>query len=111
MNEIRLAQLKALLEVEPDDPFLVYGVAQEYVAAGDHAGAKPWFERLANEHPNYVPTYYHYGLSLYHLQEVEAAIEIWKKGVDVAQAAGDRKTVAEIKELLEDLGDEDDEEW
>jgi tetratricopeptide (TPR) repeat protein len=111
MNETRLAQLKALLQSEPGDPFLVYGVAQEYVSGGDHAAARPWFEQLVKEHPDYVPTYYHYGLSLYHLEELETAIEVWKKGVEVASASGDRKTVAEIKELLEDLGDEDDEDW
>ncbi|MEM6271578.1 MAG: tetratricopeptide repeat protein [Bacteroidota bacterium] len=109
MNESRLAQLKALLDAEPNDPFLIYGIAQEYIAGGIFPEAKSWFEKLVAEHPDYVPAYYHFGLCLYRLEEDERAFSVWRKGVEVAQAAGNRKTALEIKELLADLADEEDE--
>lgn len=107
MNEKRLTQLKQLLSADPDDPFLVYGIAQEYLSAGNLSEAKAYFARLTTEHPSYVPTYYHYGLTLYHLGEAKAALETWRTGIPIAEKAGDRKAAAEMRELLEDLEDED----
>ncbi|HHG83665.1 MAG TPA: tetratricopeptide repeat protein [Bacteroidetes bacterium] len=103
MNEKRLGQLKALLSSDPKDPFLVYAIAQEYLSCGNLKAAKGYFARLMTEHPSYIPTYYHYGLTLYQLGESETAIEVWKKGVFVAEEAGDWKTSAEILEFLDDL--------
>lgn len=105
MNLNRLDQLKAMLAAEPEDAFLQYAVAQEYISQGNFATAKDYLTRLSEARPDYVPTWYHLGLCLVQLGEVEAAISVLQKGVGIATEAGDRKTAAEIAELLDDLED------
>lgn len=108
MNEKRLAQLQDMLRSDPNDPFLLYAMAQEYVADADFSTAVDWFGRLHRDHAGYLATYYHYGLALLQLGEEEKAIEIWKEGEALALKTGDRKTAAEIRELLSDFDDDDD---
>lgn len=105
MNEKRLALLSQMLEADPADPFLRYGIALEYLNAGDYKGAVGHFETLVAAHPDYVPTYYQYGVALVQAGDVEAAVEVLEKGVVVANEAGERKTANELAMLLEDLED------
>ncbi|MCS7086489.1 MAG: tetratricopeptide repeat protein, partial [Bacteroidia bacterium] len=57
----RLETLLGYLAASPSDPFLIYAVAHEHVQNGDDDAARPYFERLLREHPDYLATYYHYG--------------------------------------------------
>lgn len=109
MMDNRLTQLKEMLKAEPNDAFLLYAIAQEHISKGNLEAAEGYFETLQKENPDYVATSYHYGLCLYQLGKTDAAIQTWKKGKEIALKAGDRKTASEIQELLQDLGDEDDE--
>ena len=108
MKNNRLVQLKEMLKADPGDPFLHYAIAQEHLSSGDFQEANTSFAHLAEAHPDYVATYYHYGMSLYKSGEENQAVEIWRKGKEVALAAGDRKTAAEIAEILDDFDDEED---
>lgn len=109
MNEKRLAQLQDMLRSEPNDPFLIYAMAQEYMGVADFSTAIDWFNRLHTDHKDYLATYYHYGLALLQTGDEEKAIQIWKEGEALANKSGDRKTAAEIRELLSDF--DDDEDW
>jgi tetratricopeptide (TPR) repeat protein len=108
MNEKRLAQLQEMLRSEPNDTFLIYAMAQEYMAATDFTTALTWFSRLHTGQPDYLPTYYHYGLALLQCAEEEKALQVWREGEALALKTGDRKTAAEIHELLSDFDDEED---
>ena len=99
----RLQQLIEFRADEPDDPFLKYGIALEYLSMKAPEIALPWFEDLISNHPEYVPTYYQFGKLLWELEKPEESIRILKKGIEIATIAGNHHAVGELKELLEDL--------
>ena len=58
MNQKRLEQLREMLAEEPNDPFLIYALATEYLNT-DKAKARLYFEILLSKYPDYAGTYYH----------------------------------------------------
>lgn len=105
MDNTRLKQLKEFLAAEPDDPFLKYALAQEYLGTGEREKAAEMFLRLMEEHPAYVPTYYHYGKMVLEEGNEEDAGNIWRRGIEKAREAGDRHAENELREILSDLED------
>ena len=87
-------------KLKPEDGFLKFAIAQEYVNAGNDEEAKGYFEYLLSQQPNYVPTYYHAGKLFERLSEFEKAIETYCTGITVAKTAGDNKTAGELNEAL-----------
>lgn len=106
MENKRLAQLTEFLKAEPNDPFLKYAIATEYVSMGDFPTAKNHFDLLVKDHPDYVATYYQLAQACLHLGEEEEAITALKIGIPIAQKANNRKAVNEMREVLEDLEDD-----
>ena len=105
MNEKRIAHLSEMLKATPDDPFLLYAMGLEYLNGQDFDTAAERFGELVDSHPDYVPTYYQYALALVNKGEVDKAMEILPKGIEVATQANERKTANELAMLLEDLED------
>ena len=48
----RMRQLQQMLTRQPDDPFLLYGVAMEYKKAGDSGRALDYFGQVLQRDPN-----------------------------------------------------------
>lgn len=96
----RINQLEELQAENPDDPFLIYALAQEYVAANRTLEGLMCFESLVSAHPAYVPTYYHYARLLHNLGNQNEAIRLIKRGIEAGHAAGDAHAVSEMKGLL-----------
>lgn len=107
----RIKQLEAILEENPDDPFVVYALAQEYITAGQTMQGLLLFEHLVAHHPDYVPTYYHYAGVLHGAGNRTEAIRLLEAGIARGQAAADHHAVAEMKGLLANwtMGFEEDE--
>ena len=103
MNTERLAKLQEYLQNDPTDPFLVYAIAQEYDRGGEVAEAESWYNRLLQEHPGYVATFYHFGKLLERTGREDAAIQMYETGIEVAMKAGDRHAAGELREALEGL--------
>ena len=57
----RKQQLEEMLAEDPNDPFLRYGLAMEYVSAGDDAAAAKCLQELIAVTPDYVPAYLQLG--------------------------------------------------
>lgn len=96
MHAERIAQLLKFLEAEPNDPFLIYALATEYVK-DQPAKALAFFEKLLNEHPDYVPTYYH-AAALYDEMELqEKAGKTYRRGIEKAREAGDQHALRELQ--------------
>ncbi|MGH7224888.1 MAG: hypothetical protein ACRELF_16820, partial [Gemmataceae bacterium] len=53
----RKEQLEEMLAEEPNDPFLHYGLAMEYVSAGEDRTAVERFQKLLAVAADYVPGY------------------------------------------------------
>ncbi|MEK0440093.1 MAG: hypothetical protein RLZZ504_1009 [Bacteroidota bacterium] len=70
----RLEQLTAFLQDSPNDPFLHYATAQEYLKLGMADVALEKYLWLTENHPGYVATYFHLGKLLAERGEKEAAL-------------------------------------
>lgn len=96
MHAERIIQLKKYLESDPNDPFLLYALATEYVKS-DPEMAKSYYEKLLLEHPSYVPTYYHAAALYANLGMQEKAEKTYKKGIETARQANDAHALRELQ--------------
>ena len=96
MQEERLKILLQYLEEEPNEPFNIYGVAMEYLNSNPHK-ALFYLEKLLNEHPEYVPTYYHAAALYVEHEQFDKAAEVYKKGIEIAHQKQSIKAYDELK--------------
>ena len=98
----RMEQIEALLADDPTDPFLRYGLAMEYVSAGDDATGAVHLVQLADEHA-YVPAFLQAGQVLARLNRFEEACNMLRRGVAAARQQGDAHAEGEMAGLLSSL--------
>lgn len=98
--ESRLDKLRAFLEEDPKDPFLHYAIASELLKIGDIEGALAGFEGMMSDYPDYVGTYYHLGKLYEQLGQTDKASQTYQQGMAVAQKAGERNTLNELRAAL-----------
>lgn len=96
----RLAALLNYLREDPDDSFVRYALAQEHLKRGDVDEALAYFEALADDHPDYVGTYYHLGKLYETLGRTDDAIRTYQTGVDRAGQASDLHARSELQGAL-----------
>jgi len=99
MNQ-RLEKLKQMEAQKPDDPFLKFAIAQEYVGMNDDTEAQKYFKIVLEKHPQYVPVYYQLGKLYERNNDLNGAADIYNKGIAAAKAANDFKTAGELNEAL-----------
>jgi tetratricopeptide (TPR) repeat protein len=104
MNNQRIEKLKELIEEDPSDPFLLYGLAMEF-AKGLPEKAILTFERLLNDFPDYLPTYYQAALILLEIGHPSKAKTILQNGIKLAEKARELKTRNELQSQLDSLDD------
>ena len=100
MPNDRLIKLLELKETIPNDPFLDYAMALEYVKLDDVEKAASLFSMLYQDYPDYLPFYYHYGALLMNTNRGEQSEEVLQKGVLLAKSQNDMRTLAELEGLL-----------
>ena len=96
MKSDRLRKLQEFYNEEPNNPFLIYGLAMEYEKI-DLNKAIEYYLILLEDHPDYLPTYYQLGHIFWEQDELEKAEEIFKKGISLAQEQKNQKTLHELK--------------
>lgn len=99
----RIEQLKAFLKESPEDAFLNYALATEFVGLGEDDKAEGIFRILLEKHPDYIATYYHLGKLLERKAEKEEAIIIYEKGIEKAKKTGERHSLSELQSALLEL--------
>ncbi|MGH7225689.1 MAG: tetratricopeptide repeat protein [Gemmataceae bacterium] len=99
----RKQQIEEMLTEDPNDPFLRYGLAMEYVSAGQDEEASHCFEELRRVAPDYVPAYLQAGLTLTRLNREEEARVVYQTGIAVARQQGDGHAADEMARFLEGL--------
>jgi len=95
----RLEQLRKLAEISPDDPMAHYAIGLELIQQERWTEAVTAFDQAISADENYSAAYYHKGRALIKANESTAAQETLTKGIEVATAVGDMKTVSEMTEL------------
>jgi Flp pilus assembly protein TadD len=99
----RKQQIEEMLAEDPNDPFLLYGLAMEHVSAGQDEEAVRCFEELLRTAPDYVPGYMQAGRALARLNRVEEARTVFQTGIETARQKGDLHAAEEMAGFLEGL--------
>jgi Tfp pilus assembly protein PilF len=98
----RIDVLRQLLEQNPSSGFARYGLAMEYVNAGELEQAAAEFATVLSADPGYSAAYFHGGQTLEKLGRLDEARDLYRRGV---AAAGDSHARAELQAALDILGD------
>ena len=93
-----------MLEKQPSDAFLLYGIALEYKKAGQTSEAIEYLDRVIQADPGYCYAYHQKGLVHESTGDTEAAKEAYGEGIAAAARKGDLHAKGEIEAALEMLG-------
>jgi len=90
-----------MLEKQPADPFLLYGMGMEYKKGGDLSQAVAYFDRTLAADPGYCYAYYQKGQVQEAMGDPTAAKETYRQGIAAAVRKGDEHAKGEIEGALE----------
>lgn len=93
-----------MVEQNPKDSFSRYGLAMEYVKAGELPAAMDEFVKLLDHNPNYSAAYFHGAQTLEKLGRIDEAKGLYRRGIEVTSAIGDDHTCRELQAALDMLG-------
>ncbi len=99
----RLEQLHKLLDLDPEDAFVLYGIAQEHAKAGTHDEAVAFYDRCIGVNPDECYAYFHKARSLVALERETDASDTLRSGLEAATRTGDAKAAGEIGGFLDEL--------
>ncbi|MFN9910189.1 MAG: tetratricopeptide repeat protein [bacterium] len=99
----RLTKLRTLLAAEPNDGFLLYGMAQELHKLGRFAEAADHYDRAIAVDPKECYAFFHKAKALEQAGRRGEAADALRLGLARARAVGDRKAASEIEGYLDDL--------
>lgn len=108
MSTKRLEQLFQFLENSPGDSFLHFAIAKEYEKMEDWDNALTYYLKITENDPGYVGVYYHLGKLYEVFQKPDTAFATYKKGMEIAQKAGDQHAYSELAAAKLNLGDDED---
>ncbi|MCB9251278.1 MAG: hypothetical protein H6605_02325 [Flavobacteriales bacterium] len=103
MENSRIEQIKTFLKENPEDAFLNYALAIEYVGLNRDDEAELIFKRLLENSPAYTATYYHYGKLLQRKALNEEALATFERGIVAAQEQMELHTLAELRTAYNEL--------
>ncbi|WP_019987819.1 hypothetical protein [Rudanella lutea] len=106
MNTERIQQLLQFVQDEPHEPFNVYALAMEYLSTNP-GQAQHYFEKLLNEHPQYLPTYYHAAQLYADLGDRTKAAMYYDFGLQLARQQGNQKTFDELQRAYRAFQDDE----
>lgn len=101
----RIEKLAEFLKENPQDSFVQHALALEYIKISEIEKAQHLFEKILNESPDYVGSYYHLGKLLEQKGETDYALKTYEKGMEIAKNAKDQHSYNELQAAKEDLED------
>lgn len=99
----RIERINEFLKANPNDNFLLHALALEYIKLGNDTDAKPLFEKILTQSPNYIGSYYHLAKLLERIGATQDAITWYEKGMAIAKEAKDQHAYNELQAAYEDL--------
>jgi tetratricopeptide (TPR) repeat protein len=99
----RKEMLEEMLREDPEDAFVRYGLAMEYVGAGENESAWRCFQEMFALTPEYVPAYLQAGQLLVRMGRPEEAREVFQHGIAVARQQRDEHAAGEMEAFLQQL--------
>ena len=107
MQVNRLEKLLDFIKNEPNDPFLKYALATEYLRLNQTDKALFYYEDLINNHPDYTGTYYHLGKLYEALNRKQEAISTYETGMKITREKRDNHALSELQAVYNELMDDD----
>jgi Flp pilus assembly protein TadD len=104
MEKSRLETLEEFLSANPNDAFVRYGLAQEYLKQGRADQAVEQFRAILERNAEYKAAYYHLGQALERLGRLDEARDAYGQGIEVTTRLGDQHTRSELQTALDMLG-------
>lgn len=98
----RIDTLRDLLAQNPANSFMRYGLAMEYVKAGELAQAVEEFAAILTHDPTYSAAYFHGGQALEKLGRLDDARDYYRRGVANSR---DPHAQSELQGALDILGE------
>lgn len=100
----RLEQIRVMLESEPDDVFLNFGLAMEFVRESRFDEALDRFDRVVDLDADYLAGHFQRARTLAQVDRIEEAREALNGGIEAARRSGDTHAAGEMAEFLASLG-------
>jgi tetratricopeptide (TPR) repeat protein len=101
----KLQKLFAMLEREPRDPFLLYGIGMEYKKLGAADKSLEFFTRTIELDPSYCYAYFQRGQVFEQSAQIDAARQSYEAGIAAARKAGDAHAQGELQAALDMIAD------
>lgn len=101
----RIERLKNFLKSDPEDAFLNYALAMEYLAIQSLQMAEKQLEWILEKHPDYIPVYYQLGKLRADSGNPDSAAMLYQTGIAKCKETGDAKTASELRMALEEIED------
>ncbi len=101
MNAQRVEQLLKLLESAPNDTFVRYGLALEYMKADQLDAALEQLTAIFRLDPNYAAAYFQCGRALVQQGKIAEAREKYEAGIPIAEKSGDAHLAGQMRDALE----------
>jgi tetratricopeptide (TPR) repeat protein len=102
MANSRFQKLLEMLEEQPQDEFLLYALAMEYLGMDQPAEAEKLFRAIIGANEQHIPSYYQLGKLRESANEQEA-ITLFEKGMELAKEKQDLKTMNEFRTAIDEL--------
>lgn len=99
----RKDQLLIWLEEKPEDAFLRFALALEWITEGNDENAEAIFAKLIEDESNYVATYYHYGALIERKGDEDGASKIYEKGMEICKQLKETHAFNELRSVWEEL--------
>jgi tetratricopeptide (TPR) repeat protein len=99
----RIAKLRKLLESDPADVFLNFGLAMELLKEDQKEEAIVLFDRILAQDSGYLAAYMQKGNALIALGKREQAKETLAEGIAAAKVAGESHTADQAQKILDSL--------
>ena len=105
MQVNRLEKLLEFIKNEPNDPFLKYALATEYLRLNQADKALEYYEELVKNHADYTGTYYHLGKLYEALGRRQDAISTYEAGMKLTKEKRDNHAYSELQAVYDELMD------
>lgn len=103
MANPKIDQFKKILQLDPKDETLWFGLGKAYMGDNNWAEAIPALEQCIQVRPNYSAAYFALAQSLQQLKQFEKCRTICDEGITVATSNGDLLVIKNLEELRTSL--------
>ncbi|MBX7222075.1 MAG: tetratricopeptide repeat protein [Blastocatellia bacterium] len=100
MSKSRIEVFRTMVEKNPNDVMVWYGLANEYLKQEQFAEAVEALRQTLRLNPDYTAAYQMLGSALQNLGDEAEAVRIWQEGIETANRTGAWKARQHMESLL-----------